>query len=62
MSALRLQHFLPRLLIARAYAYRAIVQKQGRALRLLQRPVAAAHVGLKWLRPTVELSIYMGLR
>jgi len=62
MSALRPKHYLLPLIALRSYAHLALARSQARELRLLQRCVAAARLGLRWLRPTIQLSIYMSLR
>jgi hypothetical protein len=62
MSALRLRNYLPPLISVRSNAHRMMVLKQARQLRLWQRCVAATRLGVSRLRPTVQLSIYMGLR
>lgn len=62
MSALHFKRYLLPLFAVRTSAHRALARQQRRELRLLQRCVAVARRGASCLRPTIQLSIYMGLR
>ena len=62
MNTLHLKHFLSPLVAARGYAPWAITAKHTRELRVLQRRVAAARLGVSWPRQAVRPSLYEDLR
>jgi hypothetical protein len=62
MAALHLNQYLRPLWGVRTYAHRTMPQRQGRELRLLQRCVAAARLGVNGPRDTVRPSLYEDLR
>jgi hypothetical protein len=62
MSGLRLRHFLLSLITVRTHAPRPTPYTPGRELRLLQRRLAAARLGVSWARPAVQESLYEDLR
>jgi hypothetical protein len=62
MSGARFRQYFRPLMAVGAYAHRALLHSRGRELRLLERRVAAARLGVGWSRQAVLDFRYEDLR